>query len=1329
MSCNTRRDMDRSMERAGAVVHRSQEAAAGEHGLGCWLEGMIRLPLPNTGKEIALREPLQGEVYRSSWICLVGLKLVAADSRRPLDAEGHWPPSTVHHHARNCTHTRRPRAGLLPVLAGAQLSPPIQQSPHGASDHGGGSFICRCCCTRDGATRRQQYCSTRPPDTVVGRPNPEDIARRGRLTRRWWYHMEPARIHGLGLSTTSQSLLAPDPILSTAPASPTDNMSAKSVDPESVAPAATATTSHMPPPHSTLAQMSFRPATQQTITTVTTTTTVSLPPLILNPPRDLFERDPKQYPLAFSPTPQSIKRFCFDVNGRPTTFHESENAKETVQKYHQLQAMIQRKHGSIRTEEKDEYHTPVREFRSQHLTRRAQGIRASSAPKRNATTPSIAEAAELASLGRRSKKARSQLHSSQSEVSDHLSLNQRAAAGGFASYSTLSPMTPGLEHSIQGQAPSLLAQVGSERRVSSTVQPPRTRLQEMQDFENSEEDERPELERPTVYQDDDSQLGPPLYGRKDIMKQHSFPEESAIGAGQPSGNRSTPPIGQSELSSVPPTRNYLQPRLPNILTNSQQDASLPSPSLSPITAAANAASRVQNAFEASFSEHYEDNVSVMSGLDLDENSKTQSTESQTTSSASKQVAPQDQAWRSGPTVMDIPTMVDAFDSMPEAMQTYIMYQFLRRSAKPTLQMVASVVNPALKCDPFNVLPPELGLNITRFLDFQSMCRAAQVSKRWRRLINSDERAWKDLLERDEFTLPAGEIARAVREGWGWQNPGGHGCEEDLTKQLTPSSPEMMLASEVVSDEDELALSAATSRLKRRVQVKPSSLKRSKRRSTHTVSSNAKPVPTISQWRRLLANAQGPIALANAASHAVPHPSVGLPSLKNMHLFKSLYQRHHLIRKSWMQDDSRPQHLAFRAHHRHVVTCLLFDGDKILTGSDDTKINVYDTKTGALRNRLEGHEGGVWALQYDGDTLVSGSTDRSVRVWDIKTGRNLQTFQGHTSTVRCLVILQPVKIDSEADGTPITMPKEPLIITGSRDSTLRVWKLPKPSDRQIFQTGPPVNDHDNPYFIRTLSGHHNSVRAIAAYGDTLISGSYDCTVRVWKISTGDLVHRLQGHSQKVYSVVLDHTRNRCISGSMDNLVKVWSLESGSCLYNLEGHTSLVGLLDLSANRLVSAAADSTLRIWDPETGQCKSTLSAHTGAITCFQHDGQKVISGSDRTLKMWNVRTGEWVRDLLTDLSGVWQVRFDERRVVAAVQRDNLTYIEVSLLPCFFALSNANADLMYQVLDFGAARDGVDLDQRGRRIVVDCRGKEIEDVTTDPVEHLAAPVNEDAIMD
>ncbi|KAK4697129.1 F-box and WD-40 domain protein CDC4, partial [Lecanoromycetidae sp. Uapishka_2] len=638
--------------------------------------------------------------------------------------------------------------------------------------------------------------------------------------------------------------------------------------------------------------------------------------------------------------------------------------------------------------------------------------------------------------------------------------------------------------------------------------------------------------------------------------------------------------------------------------------------------------------------------------------------------------------------------------MPEEMKKYLMYQFLRRSSKKVLHFTADIVNPALKCDFLELLPTELSLNVIGNLDAKTLCRAAQVSKTWRRLIDSSETVWKRLFDANHYVLPEGELPRAIREGWGWQYASQpYEYEVDLSAisgnitDTENSGPSRLYSpkSKSITIEQAGHLATQTKRSKRKTKMKSKLSSRKHQKRTQAASINS--MDFEDEILLDMASAEGPYAAARKAAAAISNPHVGLPSLKNLHLFKSIYMRHHLIRKTWMQDEKdgvSPRHIAFRAHQRHVVTCLQFDADKILTGSDDAKINVYDTKTGALRNILEGHGGGVWALQYEGNVLVSGSTDRTVRVWDVEKGECTHVFQGHTSTVRCLQILMPTPLGKTPDGRAIMMPKEPLIITGSRDSQLRVWKLPKPGDPRCIQPDPaPDESADCPYLVRALVGHHHSVRAIAAHADTLVSGSYDCSVRVWKISTGETVHRLIGHAQKVYSVVLDTKRNRCISGSMDNYVKVWSLDTGALLFNLEGHSSLVGLLDLQQDRLVSAAADSTLRIWDPDNGHCRSTLSAHTGAITCFQHDGQKVISGSDRTLKMWNVASGEFSKDLLTDLSGVWQVKFNERRCVAAVQRNNLTYIEV--------------------LDFGASRDGVSASKRGKRIVVNTEGQEVSD--------------------
>lgn len=129
--------------------------------------------------------------------------------------------------------------------------------------------------------------------------------------------------------------------------------------------------------------------------------------------------------------------------------------------------------------------------------------------------------------------------------------------------------------------------------------------------------------------------------------------------------------------------------------------------------------------------------------------------------------------------------------------------------------------------------------------------------------------------------------------------------------------------------------------------------------------------------------------------------------------------------------------------------------------------------------------------------------------------------------------------------------------------------------------------------------------------------------------------------------------------MDNTVKVWDIATGTCLHTLTGHTSLVGLLGASPSYYVSAAADASLRVWDAETHELKHVLASHAAAITCFQHDETKVVSGSDGTLKLWDIRTGTNVRDLITGISSVWQVAFHGSLLVAASNRGGSTVFDV----------------------------------------------------------------------
>ncbi|EGW34459.1 uncharacterized protein SPAPADRAFT_149368 [Spathaspora passalidarum NRRL Y-27907] len=402
-------------------------------------------------------------------------------------------------------------------------------------------------------------------------------------------------------------------------------------------------------------------------------------------------------------------------------------------------------------------------------------------------------------------------------------------------------------------------------------------------------------------------------------------------------------------------------------------------------------------------------------------------------------------------------------------------------------------------------------------------------------------------------------------------------------------------------------------------------------------------------------------------------------LPNVNPAQALYKKRSIIVNRWMDPNYEPKRISVTGHGNKVVTCLQHDDEKIVTGVDDKCILIYSTKTGKLMRVLEGHEGGVWALKYTGNTLVTGSTDRTVRVWNMKTGICTHVFRGHTSTIRCLDIIHPTVVGKDANGNDLIFPQFPLLVTGSRDHNIHVWKLPLCDDGDDVDDDTVVADEnartgntfdsseiDNPYLIAVLSGHTQSVRSISGFGNIIISGSYDSTVRVWDLlDNGNCKHILTGHQDRVYSTAMDFHAKTCFSGSMDSTINMWNFETGKLIKTLEGHSSLVGLLSLVDGVLVSAAADATLRIWDPATGEISSKLKGHGAAITCFEHDGLRVVSGSEKMLKLWDVKRGCFARDLLADVTGgIWQVRIDYKRCVAAVQRFNEeeegeTFIEI----------------------------------------------------------------------
>lgn len=82
-----------------------------------------------------------------------------------------------------------------------------------------------------------------------------------------------------------------------------------------------------------------------------------------------------------------------------------------------------------------------------------------------------------------------------------------------------------------------------------------------------------------------------------------------------------------------------------------------------------------------------------------------------------------------------------------------------------------------------------------------------------------------------------------------------------------------------------------------------------------------------------------------------------------------------------------------AHHGSKVAALVLDvhNDIIISGGKNPPIKLWDRRKGATAQNLEGHTGIVHALHYDGPKLISGSMDTTIALWDTATGALLRRF--------------------------------------------------------------------------------------------------------------------------------------------------------------------------------------------------------------------------------------------------------------------------------------------------------------------------------------------------
>ncbi|CAF1782103.1 hypothetical protein HID58_088942 [Brassica napus] len=300
-------------------------------------------------------------------------------------------------------------------------------------------------------------------------------------------------------------------------------------------------------------------------------------------------------------------------------------------------------------------------------------------------------------------------------------------------------------------------------------------------------------------------------------------------------------------------------------------------------------------------------------------------------------------------------------------------------------------------------------------------------------------------------------------------------------------------------------------------------------------------------------------------------------------------------------------------YNEEISDMKFLGDEeqfLAVATNLEEVRVYDVATMSCSYVLAGHKEVVLSLDTcvssSGNVLiVTGSKDKTVRLWNATSQSCIGVGTGHNGDILAVAFAKK---------------SFNFFVSGSGDRTLKVWSLDGVSE-----------DSEEPINLKTRSvvaAHDKDINSVAvARNDSLVcTGSEDRTASIWRLP--DLVHvvTLKGHKRRIFSVEFSPVDQCVMTASGDKTVKIWAISDGSCLKTFEGHTSSVlrASFITDGTQFVSCGADGLLKLWNVNTSECIATYDQHEDkvwALAVGKKTEMVATGGGDAVINLWHDST------------------------------------------------------------------------------------------------------------
>ncbi|XP_043992297.1 striatin-like isoform X4 [Gambusia affinis] len=234
---------------------------------------------------------------------------------------------------------------------------------------------------------------------------------------------------------------------------------------------------------------------------------------------------------------------------------------------------------------------------------------------------------------------------------------------------------------------------------------------------------------------------------------------------------------------------------------------------------------------------------------------------------------------------------------------------------------------------------------------------------------------------------------------------------------------------------------------------------------------------------------------------------------------------------------------FRAHRGAVLSVVMSStGEQCFSGGVDGTIQCWNTpnpnidpydsyEPSVLRGELSGHTDSVWGLVYSSahQRLLSCSADGTVRLWDANT------------TSPSLAVFNENKKLGVPSSVDLVCSEPAHLVTSFTNGQIGLFNM---ETRQLVLSMESNLEPGTPCQINKVLSHPTLPITITAQEDRHI--------KFFDNNSGKLIHSMVAHLDAVTSLAVDPNGLYLMSGSHDCSIRLWNLESKTCIQEFTAH---------------------------------------------------------------------------------------------------------------------------------------------------------------------------------